>query len=64
MKPDQKYTPKYWFVHNITEDDVFLWTGSKSLQGAVNEYNLNMDESFEDNPDLEVVLVSLEMEIL
>lgn len=61
MKIEQKYSPKYWFVHNVNSDDVFLWTGSKSLQGAVDEYNLNMAEPFEDNPDLEVVLVGLEM---
>lgn len=60
MKPEQKYNPKYWFVHNINSDDVLLWTGSKSLQGAIDEYNLNMVEPFEDNPDLEVALVSLE----
>jgi hypothetical protein len=61
MKIDQKYTPKYWVVHDKGTDDVFLWTGSKSFQGAIDEYNLNMEVPFEDSPTLEVVLVSLEM---
>ncbi len=64
MTPTQKFSPKYWFIHDITTDDVILWTGNKSLQGTVDEYNLNVEVSFEDSPDLEVILVSLEMVIL
>lgn len=64
MKQDQKYTPKYQVVHDTTTEDVLLWTAEKSLQGAVDEYNLNMEVSFEEEENLEVVLVSLEMVVL
>lgn len=30
MKKDQPFTPKYWVVHNIETDDVFLETASKT----------------------------------
>ena len=31
MDIDQKYTPKYWCAHDITSDDVYTCTMSKSL---------------------------------
>lgn len=30
MKQDQKYTPKYWVVHDTTTDEVFLETAHKN----------------------------------
>ncbi len=64
MDVNQKFTPKYWFIHSVESDDVFIWTGNKSMQGAIDEYNLNVIPSFEDSEDLEAILVSLEMVIV
>ncbi len=60
MKTIQEFTPKYWFVHSTENDDVFLWTGNKSMQGAIDEYNLNVISSYESEEDLEVIFISLE----
>jgi len=38
MNKDQKFTPKYWVVHDKKIDDVLLWTASKSMQGAVDNW--------------------------
>lgn len=64
MDVNQKFTPKYWFVHDVTESDILLWTGSKSMQGSVDKYNEVGSLSFEDDLDLEVVLMSLEVVVL
>ncbi|CAH9013081.1 hypothetical protein VP501E541_P0071 [Vibrio phage 501E54-1] len=60
MKIAQEFTPKYWFVHSTETEDVYLWTGDKSMQGAIDKYNQNVIPSFEDEEDLEVILVGLE----
>lgn len=60
MNTAQEFTPKYWFVHSVESDDVFLWTGNKSMQGAIDEYNSNVIPSYESEDDLEVILISLE----
>lgn len=35
MKPDQKFTPKYWVCHNPDTDDVMIETARKSHLDSV-----------------------------
>lgn len=56
---NQKFTPKYWVVHDKTSDDVLFWTMHKSLQGSLDVYNLNYDIPVEDDENLECILVEI-----
>lgn len=38
MNSNQKYSPKYWIVHDISTDDVFLHTASKTRSRAIQKH--------------------------
>ena len=59
MKQYQHFTPKYWVVHDKTSDDVFLWTASKSYQGAISSWEVKND--FHENENLECILIEVRM---
>jgi hypothetical protein len=72
MKSNQKFTPKYWCVHDKNTDDVFVDTMSKSAVGAMQKFYDNiagnlfgelteseMVDLFYEGDNLEVILVEL-----
>ncbi len=72
MKSDQKFTPKYWCVHDKNTDDVFVDTMSKSAVDAMQKFYDNiagslfgelteseMVDMFYEGDNLEVILVEL-----
>lgn len=38
MNTNQKYTPKYWVVHNPKTEDVYIDTLDKSLTGSCDKF--------------------------
>lgn len=74
MKSNQKFTPKYWCVHDKNTDDVFVETMSKSVVDAMQKFydnvaikmfgELTEDElvdKFYESDNLEVILVELNL---
>jgi hypothetical protein len=66
MKEKQQITPKYWMFHDVTSDDVFIATASKSHEMCVNKAEklyphlheeFNLDNSKYDFSLFEVKLV-------
>lgn len=56
MKNSQNLTPKYWMVHDVTTDDVFIDTASKTYKESVMLFLKNHDSGFhpiEESPELE-----------
>ncbi len=63
MKAEQKFTPKYWIVHDSTTDDVFLRTASKWRDTAIQRYELfeGKGKYFEDSEGLKCSLFELKI---
>ena len=70
MKSTQKYTPKYWVVHDVTEDGVYLFTASKSMDYSIDLYVESMNaytedgldySVFDDNADLQCSLIEINL---
>jgi hypothetical protein len=64
MKSNQKFSPKYWVVHDVSTDDVFIDTASKSLAEAEHKYitkYLRPDRSLDyyDNDNLKCILIKI-----
>mgnify|MGYP006883101490 CR=1 FL=1 len=59
MKVGQKYTPKYWVLHDITSDDVLFWTMHKNKVSCILEYDENNEVSFEEDEDLDCILIEI-----
>ena len=73
MKDSQKYSPKYWVVHDKKSDDVFINTASKNRQASVELFidNNSWDrwktyleddsliEMFYNDNDLETILIEI-----
>lgn len=61
MKTNQKLTPKYWVVHDLTTDDVIVGTLSKALDDAsIKMDTLYGSDEWKDNPKYEIILISIE----
>lgn len=61
MKADQKFTPKYWVLHNKTEDDVYLQTASKNYDDCHTFAEAMCGRGLWDDENLEVILVEIRM---
>ena len=66
MKPDQRFTPKYWVFHNKETDDVYLDTAAKSWDGCTESVeSLYLDKlmDFYENSDspYEISLVEIRL---
>lgn len=61
MKSDQMFTPKYWVLHNKSEDDVYLQTASKTYDDCCTFADAMCGEEWWDNDNLEVILVEIRM---
>ncbi len=62
MNEHQKLKPKYWAVHDVTTDDVFIYTASKDMRAAIAQYERIIGEgSFFDNPNLACGLIEINM---
>lgn len=62
MKADQKYTPKYWVVHDKTTDDVFLETMNKTRSDAIETFaDIYGVEEWTHNGNTEVILIEINM---
>ena len=62
MKATQKYTPKYWVIHNITEDDVYISTASKSMDDAIKKFTeFYGDDAYDNDVNLQPLLIELKM---
>lgn len=65
MKIDQKFTPKYWVVHDPKTDDIIPETMSKSAKGAEAKYAMclfgesPLKEVFDNHPSNEGYEISL-----
>ena len=60
MIEGDKYTPKYWVGHNKSEPDVhFMYTASKSRDGAVMGMEHLFGEDWFFDEDLEVILIEI-----
>lgn len=73
MKGMQKYSPKYWVVHDKESDDVFINTASKNKKDSMDifiddnswdrwETYLEDDElinMFHNDNDLEIILIEI-----
>ena len=38
MKPDQKFSPKYWVVHDTTSDDILISTLDKTKTISIDKF--------------------------
>ena len=59
MKDNQKFTPKYWVLHNKIEDDVYLSTACKSYPDAVLQAQDLLGEDWFMDDNFEVILVEI-----
>jgi hypothetical protein len=64
MKPDQKFTPKYWAGHNKSSDDVFVTTLHKCKSDALLEMDELFGEDWYMDEDFEVIIVEIKQVIL
>lgn len=65
MNTQQEYTPKYWVVHDIYGDDVYIESASKGYAGAIIKFEkMNPSIEFYDNDNLRCSLISICMEEL
>ena len=61
MNDNQKYTPKYWVLHDYRTDDVYLQTASKSKGECFTFSDAMLGKEWEDCESLEVILVEVRM---
>lgn len=59
MKADPQYSPKYWVGHHKQNDDIAVFSMSKSREGAVKEMELAYGEDWFLDDDLEVILIEI-----
>ena len=71
MKTDQKYSPKYWVVHDKTTEDVLLHTARKSSEDSIkalvdSKYKgvdidivTALDQIYDENSNLECILIEI-----
>ena len=53
MNKEQPFTPKYWVVHDVENDDVLLHTASKSRDHSILTYCNQFEPDELGNPVLE-----------
>lgn len=59
MKDNQKFTPKYWVLHNRQNDDVYLSTAYKAQSDTLKAAeDLFEDDWFMDD-NLEIILIEI-----
>lgn len=60
MKTEQEFTPKYWVLHDIDSDDVYIDTLAKSYTTCKNlSAMLYCDEMHTDNVQISPVEIKL-----
>lgn len=59
MKSDQKYSPKYWMDHHKQNDDVMLFSASKSREECCNLMEEAYEEDWFLDEDFDVILVEI-----
>ncbi len=60
MKANQKFSPKYWIVHDPMSDDVFIETASKSWDDAHDKGEMFFGNKMHEDNGYKVILVSIE----
>jgi len=78
MNNNQKFSPKYWVVHDISTDDVFIDTACKTKSDSENSYITNYlwgkqvntlsrfdaEDVFENNGNLKCILIEIKEVLL
>ena len=59
MKQDQKFTPKYWVLHDKTTDDVFTDSMRKSRADVCSYAEKLLAEDWFMDDNLEIILVEI-----
>lgn len=59
MKDNQKFTPKYWVLHNKQDDDVYLSTACKSRPDTVLQAEDLLGEDWFMDDNFEVILIEI-----
>jgi hypothetical protein len=62
MLRSQKFTPKYWVIHDPESDDIIIETASKSAEGAAELYHQWNACHYSDD-DMELILISIDLAI-
>jgi hypothetical protein len=66
MKPDQRFTPKYWVFHNTKTDDVYLETAAKSFAACkfkVEQYHIGKLCDFYENDESQYQISLIEIKL-
>jgi hypothetical protein len=65
MQKDQKFTPKYWVLHDRDADDIFAITMSKSLEGSKALAKIHKNPAYkewmEENGNYEFAVVEIRL---
>ena len=64
MKEGQKYSPKYWVGHHKQNDDVMLFSASKSWEDCVKLMEEAYGEDWFLDYDFDVILVEIRQILL
>lgn len=59
MNPEQKYSPKYWVLHNKAKEDVYMATCRKCWYDVYDATVEIFGEDWQDDEGLEITLIEL-----